>query len=82
MNAVAKDVQRYAGLPELERAQRIRHEQQYETRIKRSGLGEVAWRCTHCGAGRVTLVAHYSATGRLLSTSGKCSTHGCLDWGN
>lgn len=82
MNAVAQEVSRYLGLPEVERCQRIRHEQQLETRIKRAGLAEVSWRCTHCRAGRVTVIAHYSAQGRFLSTSGKCTTHGCLDWGN
>lgn len=82
MNAVAQEVQRYAQFTELERAQRIRHEQQLETRIRRAGLAEVSWRCTHCRVGRVTVVAHYTAQGRFLSTSGKCTTHDCLDWGN
>lgn len=82
MNAVVADVPRYAGLSESERAQRIRHEVQFETRIRRAGLSEVSWRCTHCREGRVTVVAHYSAQGRFQSTSGHCSTHGCLDWGN
>lgn len=82
MNALAKDVAHYASLPEAERASRIRHEQQFETRIKRSGLTEVSWKCTHCRAGRVTVVAHRDVRGTLISTSGQCSTPGCLDWGN
>jgi len=82
MNAVVREVSPYAGLSELERCQRIRHEQQFETRIRRAGLAEVSWRCTHCRQGRVTVVAHYSAQGRFISTSGHCSTHGCLSWGN
>lgn len=82
MNAVAKEVSRYLDLPEAERAARIRHEQQFETRIRRAGLDAVSWKCTHCRQGRITVTAHHSAQGKLLSTSGLCSTPGCLDWGN
>jgi hypothetical protein len=82
MNAVAKDTARYARFSELERAARIRHEMQYETRIRRAGVESVSWRCTHCGVGRITVTGHYNAQGKLLSTSGLCSTPDCLDWGN
>lgn len=82
MNAVVQEPARYAGHSDAEKAARIRHELQFETRLRRNGLLEVRWKCTHCRKGSVTITGHYSAHGRLLSTSGLCSTPDCLDWGN
>lgn len=82
MNALATDTARYAGHGDAEKAARIRHEMQLEARLKRAGLLEVRWKCTHCRKGSVTLTGHWSAHGKLLGTSGLCSTPGCLDWGN
>jgi hypothetical protein len=82
MNAQVAEGPRYAGHSDAEKGARIRHEMQFEARLKRASLREVRWKCTHCRKGSVTLTGHWDARGQLRGTSGLCSTPGCLDWGN
>lgn len=82
MNAQLQPAPRYAGHSDAEKAARIRHELQFETRLRRAGVQSIRWKCTHCRAGSVTISGHYSVQGRLLSSSGLCTTPDCLDWGN